>query len=155
MPTIDKRCLNLKLMTNRHKLTDIANVERAKKGVTYPRGTIYIQVSATHGQIKMLKEDGEIETKYATIIPKDDIYPKYFKLAIERCVGEFTARFQSNINIQMDDFNFFEIDIHDDYETQLEIASLVDAFEEAEEAENELVEQLKDVKKVALAKFMI
>lgn len=145
----------MKLMTNRHKLTDIADVERVKKGVIYPRGTIYIQVSATHGQIKMLKEDGEIETKYATIIPKGDIYPKYFKLAIERCVAEFTTRYQSNINIQMDDFNFFEIDIHDDYETQIEIASLVDAFEVAEEAENELVEQLKGVKKVALAKFMI
>lgn len=141
--------------TRRYKLTDIANVERARNGIIYPKWTTYIQVSATHGQVHQLQKVGTIETKYATIIPKIDIYMPYFKIALERCVPEFLAKYQSTINIQMGDFSFFEIDLHADIKTQFEIVSLMKKCDEAKKAEEDIVGQLKAIKKIALSKMMI
>lgn len=142
------------LETKRYRLTDVADVERARNGVLYPKGTVYIQVSATHGQVHQLHKAGTIETKYAIIKPKIDIYMPYFKIAFERCVPEFLARYQSTINIQMSDFSFFEIDLHPDSKTQMEIVSLMEKCNEAENAEKDIVEQLKTLKKIALSKMM-
>lgn len=142
------------LETKRYRLTDVADVERTRKGVLYPEGTIYIQVSATHGQVHQLRKSGTIETKYAIINPKIEIYKPYFKIAFERCVPEFLARYQSTINIQMSDFRFFEIDLHPDPKTQMEIASLLEKCNEAENVEKDIVEQLKTLKKIALSKMM-
>lgn len=141
--------------TRRYKLTDIANVERARNGIIYPKWTTYIQVSATHGQVHQLQKAGTIETKYATIIPKIDIYMPYFKIAFERCVPEFLAKYQSTINIQMGDFSFFEIDLHADIKTQFEIVSLMKKCDEAKKAEEDIIGQLKTIKKIALSKMMI
>lgn len=141
--------------TRRYKLTDIANVERARNGIIYPKWTTYIQVSATHGQVHQLQKAGTIETKYATIIPKIDIYMPYFKIAFERCVPEFLAKYQSTINIQMGDFSFFGIDLHADIKTQFEIVSLMKKCDEAKKAEEDIVGQLKTIKKIALSKMMI
>jgi len=145
----------LLIETRRYKLTDIANVERARSGIIYPKWTTYIQVSATHGQVHQLQKVGTIETKYATIIPKIDIYMPYFKIALERCVPEFLARYQSTINIQMGDFSFFEIDLHADIKTQFEIVALMKKCDEAKKAEEDIVGQLKAIKKIALSKMMI
>ena len=44
---------------------DMAEIRRAR-GEKYPAGTIYIQVSATHGEIKMLNQKkGTLEGKYS------------------------------------------------------------------------------------------
>lgn len=142
------------LETKRYRLTDVADAERARKGVLYPKGTVYIQVSATQGQVHQLHKAGTIETKYAIIKPKIDIYMPYFKIAFERCVPEFLARYQSTINIQMSDFSFFEIDLHPDQKTQMEIVSLLEKCNEAENVEKDIVEQLKTLKKIALSKMM-
>ena len=142
------------LETKRYRLTDVANVERARSGVLYPKWTIYIQVSATHGQVHQLHKAGAVETKYAIINPKIDVYMPYFKIAFERCVPEFLARYQSTINIQMGDFRFFEIDLHSDLKTQIEIGSLLGKCNEAENVEKDIVEQLKTLKKIALSKMM-
>lgn len=141
--------------TRRYKLTDIANVERARNGIIYPKWTTYIQVSATQGQVHQLQKVGTIETKYATIIPKIDIYMPYFKIALERCVPEFLAKYQSTINIQMGDFSFFEINLHADIKTQFEIVTLMKKCDEAKKAEEDIVGQLKAIKKIALSKMMI
>ena len=142
------------LTTERHKLTDIAEVERARNGIIYPAGTIYIQVSATQGYIEILQKPGPIETKYATIIPKIEISAAYFKIALERCAPEFLARYKSTINIQMGDFQFFEVDIHPDKKTQHEIVAIMNQCEIAEKAEADIVDTLKECKRIALAKMM-
>lgn len=139
----------------KYKLTDIADVERAKIGQTYPKGTIFIQVSATNGQIKMLDCAGPIESKYATIIPKKKIYPSYFKLALERMVPEFLSCYKSNLNIQIDDFKFFEVYIHEDPKTQMEISQIMDQWDKAEESEQAIVDALMQVKRLAQAKMFV
>lgn len=145
----------MNLETKRYHLLDIADVSRAKSGKIYPSGTAYIQVSATHGQIEMLRTSGTIEGKYATIIPKISIYPPYFKIALERAVPAFCARYQSTINIQMGDFRFFEIEIHEDYETQVEIGRIMQQCDVAAHAELDVIETLKDLKTIALSKMLI
>lgn len=142
------------LRTKKYYLTEIAKVERARNGEVYKAGTAYIQISATRGQIEMLEEAGTIERKYAVILPKIEIYPPYFKIALERAVPEFCARYQSTINIQIGDFEFFSIDIHEDYRTQVEIAQIMQQCDRAAEAENHIIDVLKDVKKISLNKMM-
>lgn len=144
----------MSLKTKRYKLTDIATVERAKKGVLYPQGTVYIQVSATRGQVHQLHKEGTIETKYAVVKPKIDIYMPYFKVAFERCVPKFLARYQSTINIQISDFKFFEIDLHEDPKVQLEIGLVAEKCDEAMSVEKDMAEELKTLKKIALSKMM-
>lgn len=68
-----KQDIDLKEKPKGYQLTlgDIANVERAVKKKIYPMGTIVIQLSATSGQIGLLKSSGEVENKYACINLKD------------------------------------------------------------------------------------
>ena len=139
----------------KYRLIDIADIERARNGQIYPKGTVFIQVSATNGQIKMLDQAGPIETKYATIIPKQYIYPPYFKLALERMVPEFLSRYKSTLNIQMDDFKFFEVYIHEDPKRQIEIAQLMEQCDKAEETEQAIVDVLMEIKRLALSKMFM
>lgn len=139
----------------RYKLTDIAIVERAQRGRVYPEGTVYIQVSATNGQVHQLKQSGTIENKYAIIIPKEYIYPPYFYIAVSRAVPNFLARYKTTINIQMKEFEMFDIDIHNDIDTQKDIGNLVEAFDDAIEQEGDFISMLKEVKKLASSKMTI
>lgn len=137
------------------KLTQIATVERAQKNIIYPSGTVYIQVSATNGQIHQLKKDGTIESKYATIIPKQPINIKYFYIAVSYAVPYFIARYKSTINIQMNDFEMFDIDIHNDPDTQKYIADVMGMLDESIAEEESCIGTLKEAKKLALAKMII
>lgn len=51
------------------RLKDIADIERAKSKKVYPVGTIVIQMSATRGQIGLLKSSGEVGSQYACVNP--------------------------------------------------------------------------------------
>lgn len=50
------------------RLKDIAHVERVKSKKVYPTGTVIIQMSATRGQIGLLKSSGEVHSQYACIV---------------------------------------------------------------------------------------
>lgn len=76
----------------RCKLTEIAQIERGTPGKIYPAGTVYIQVSASNGQVGMTKTPQAIEARYAAIIPQINLIPAYFKIAVERAVPEFMAK---------------------------------------------------------------
>ena len=145
----------MNLSTKKHRLKDIAEVERARKGQIYPTGTVYVQVSATRGQLHILKEPGEIEGKYATIIPKIRVYPLYFLIALERAMPRFLARYQTTINIQMENFEHFEIELHEDYETQMEIAEIMRQCDRVCENEEKIIEALKSSKKMALGTMFV
>lgn len=132
------------------KLTEIATVERAQSNRVYPSGTVYIQVSATNGQVHQLTKNGTIEGKYATIIPKTHINPSYFYIAVKKAVPYFLARYKSTINIQMKDFEMFDIDIHNDPDTQQYIADVMEVMSTAEAEEENYIELLKEAKRLAL-----
>lgn len=139
----------------KYKLTEIATVERAQSNRVYPSGTVYIQVSATKGQVHQLATESTIESKYATITPNIPINPKYFYNAVKRAVPYFLARYKSTINIQMKDFEMFDIDIHNDPDTQAYIADVMEAMSTAEAEEEDYIELLKEAKRLALGTMMI
>lgn len=142
------------------KLAEIADVERAAKDKIYPAGTVHIQVSACRRsgleQFRILREAGTIESKYAVIVPKVQAHPLYLCLALERCADEFMHRYVgSNINIQVENFKYFTLEWHDDYNTQKYIAELMGVFDKAIRGEEECIEALTDYKKYMLANMMI
>ena len=132
------------------KLTDIADIERAKKGKMYDAGCVIIQVSATDGQIYVLSEVQEVETKYAVIIPKESINGYYLKVAIERELLKFLHQNQTGMNLQMDSFKALKIKLHN-RETQDYLEQIFKKYDDGLEKEREIIDELKDMKKYYLA----
>lgn len=129
------------------KLTDIATIERAKAGKTYPAGSTIVQVSATRGQARYLAEPSEVEGKYAVIEPADKrVYPPYLFFVIERELPRFLHTYQTTINIQMEVFDHMTLDMHADYETQRAITELFELVDGRIEQEARTIERLKDLK---------
>lgn len=142
------------------KLTEIATVERAVTGKTYPAGTVYIQVSACHRtglqQFYMLKERRELETKFAVVLPHDQVDPVYLLEVLNRHADAFMARYVgTNINIQMDSFELFELDYHPDVETQKAIAEALSEINKAVDQEAVIVDRCRDVKAYLMAKMFL
>ena len=92
-------------------LKDIAEIERARSGKIYPKGTSLVQISATRGQVVYLEEDSEVEAHYATIIPAIDCEPRFLNLSIERAIPEFTRAYQTGLNIQIGAFDFMKVQL--------------------------------------------
>lgn len=132
------------------KLTDIVDIERAKKGKMYDAGCVIIQVSATDGQIYVLNEIQEVETKYAVIIPKKDVNGFYLKAAIEKELPKFLHQNQTGMNLQMDSFNTLKIKLHN-RETRDYIEKILKKYDDGLEKEREIIDELKDMKKYYLA----
>lgn len=129
------------------RLLDVATIERAKAGKTYPAGSVAVQVSATEGQTRYLAEPSEVEGKYAVIEPTDKrVYPPYLFFVIERELPRFLHTYQTTINIQMEVFDHMTLDMHDDYETQRAIVELFELVDGRIEREARTIERLKDLK---------
>ena len=135
------------------KLTDIVDIERAKKGKMYDAGCVIIQVSATDGQIYVLDEIQEVETKYAVIIPKIDVNRFYLKIAIEKELPKFLHQNQTGMNLQMDSFNVLKIKLHN-RETQDYLEQILKKYDDGLEKEREIIDELKDMKKYYLANML-
>ena len=132
------------------KLIDIADKKKKKKGKMYDAGYVIIQVSATDGQIYVLSEVQEVETKYAVIIPKESINGYYLKVAIERELLKFLHQNQTGMNLQMDSFKALKIKLHN-RETQDYLEQILKKYDDGLEKEREIIDELKDMKKYYLA----
>lgn len=129
------------------RLLDVAEVERAKAGKTYPAGSILIQVSATQGQMRLLSEPREVEAKYAVIqLTDQDIYPPYLFFVLDMVMPCFLARYQTTINIQVDVFKHLELEIHNELDTQREIVEVFAKLDERIADEQRAIDRLKDFK---------
>lgn len=129
------------------RLLDVAEVERAKAGKTYPAGSILIQVSATHGQMRFLSEPREVEAKHAVIqLTAPDIYPHYLFFVLDMVMPRFLARYQTTINMQVDAFKHLEFEVHNEPETQREIAEAFAKLDERIADEQRAIDRLKDFK---------
>ena len=126
------------------KFYDIAEIERAKKNKIYPADSILLQVSATKGQLHYLSEPKTIDEKFAVIRPK--VYGKYLYHVMKEDLPLFLEKYQTGLNIQIDIFKFYKIDIHTDTETQIYVASIMDQMEELTKQEEDFIKKLKDFK---------
>lgn len=122
----------------RVRLTDIAAVERVKKGIVYKANTIFIQVSASKGQTIIIDNDMEMGTQYVSVIPKIDINAKYLKISIDNEMEQFLQKYQTGLNIQVDTFKHMYIYIHDKETQEYIVNSLMAINQEIEQEEKEI-----------------
>lgn len=132
--------------TKRMKLLDICDIERVKKDKLYKAGTILIQVSATKdGNIQLLEEDIEAETKFVAVTATKDIDSLYLYEVIKMEFPRFLHKYKSGINLQMETFKYFTLQIHDRKE-QKEIAEVLRSINDLMGMEIEMIEVWKDIK---------
>lgn len=136
-------------------LLDIANVDRAG-GKEYPKGTIYIQISAARrdglSQFKILKESAVLESKYAVVIPNQYIVPEYLIYALERSGKEWRNKYVgNNINIQIDAFKWFKLQYHPDIEAQKFVVNIIQAIDNEIASVANTIQQEKELKRYMIA----
>lgn len=83
------------------QLKDIATVERAKAKKVYPAGTIIIQMSATRGQIGLLKSSGRVGTQYACI--QTPFTPGFVFYMLKVRAPRWFHRVQDGLNLKLKD----------------------------------------------------
>lgn len=138
----------------RVKLVEIATIERARKGVMYPTGTILIQLSASRGQCLYLEESSEVGQQYAVIQADKAVNSYYLWNVIEKEMSQFLSQWKTGINIQEDNLKFFEVELCDRNQ-QDEIADRVRKMNANIVAETETLEKLKELKKSMLSELFI
>ena len=141
-------------------LTSLAEVKRTEKGRMYPKGTLYIQVSACkrggEDAWNILDHESTLEDKYAVAVPKIDIIPKYLQIALDYQTPRWHARYVgTNINISMDAFDFLEVEYDDDLEKQKRYVEMIEAAEKAAEDEERIIEEYKKMKAWYLKKLFV
>lgn len=86
-----------------YRLKDIANVERAKSKKVYPAGTVVIQMSATRGQIGLLKSSGEVGSQYACVKFSELIPPYFGWQMLKLKAPRWFHRVQEGLNLKLQD----------------------------------------------------
>ncbi len=150
---------NLDLSYKHVKLIDIANVERANKRI-YKKGTIIIQISAARRngqeQFILLEKDTELESKYAVIVPKVKVSPEYLVVVLELAEPKWHNKYVgNNINIQIEAFNYFELDYHINIYTQLYIAQQQQQLQREIDLIDRQIAEEKNLKKYMLANMFV
>lgn len=92
-------------------ISDIATIERAKKGKDYQKGATLIQVSATRGQV-IFHHGGTVDSQYAVIELKRDvrIKPMFLYLYLTYTVGRNIEALKAGLNIQINDLRTLRVE---------------------------------------------
>lgn len=132
-------------------LSEIAQIERAKKGKTYPSGCSLVALSAVkESNVGYLEEAGEVDTRYAVIIPNTDVVlGKYLHHAICYFFPEFLHRHRTGINLQFDELQFLKLALHD-LAVQQEFVNELEQIDRRIAQENEIVAKITDMKESML-----
>lgn len=137
------------------KLKDVCEIQRCH-GEIYPAGTVYLQVSATDKNIRILKMEQKLESKYVRFDIKDEISTEYLYIAMQRTQEEFYERYVgSNINIQVEALGEWELQIHTDRETQEKMVNMIKKIDEQSENEKKEIQRLRNLKKGMLEKLFV
>ena len=140
------------------KLYDIADIERCRNGVIYPKGTCYIQVSAcakkSAEKWHITETSGELEGKYAAVRPKVPCIPLYLREALEFTAEEFFSRYiGSNINIQTELFRYYELPFYYDLYDQQTVLDVLRPIRESIIVEERIIRNVNEFKKYHLEKM--
>lgn len=138
------------------RLLDVASIERARSGKTYPAGSTLIQVSATDGKLRYMDEPGEVAQKFAAIEPDcARVSPAYLFWALGIALPPFLARYQTTMNIQMGVFDHLRLEIHNDRDTQDEIVRLFASVDEQIDGIQRDIDMLKEFKRWHLGAMFV
>lgn len=137
------------------KLNEIAKIERGKNK-PYPKGTIYIQVSACkrEGRWEILEEESFLESKHAIVEWKIPINTTYMVEVLNSTVGEWKHKYVgTNINIQMEAFDYYKLMYHTDIKLQNKIAETFEKINFLQKSEEKIIENLKKHKQHKLQRM--
>ncbi len=137
------------------KFLSVADIERSRKNIVYPAGSIKIQLSASDGQLVYMREAGQAEDKYGVISVKDpDVLDgEYLYYILEKNLPSFLAKYQSGMNINPEIFKYLKIDIHNEIETQRAIVKVLGKMRRELEREEETISKLTAVRDWHLGKM--
>lgn len=145
----------MNLKCRRININELCTVERAVSEKIYKAGTCYIKLSAVDDFVGQIKTDSEIESRYATIEPHEDIDTDYLYIAVDRAFPEFLRRYRTTINLQLDTLRYFELDWHDDKGQQEYVVKQIKNIDrEIKILERQITEE-KELKKWYLEKMMV
>ena len=107
------------------RLLDVADIEfSAKQGKIYPKGAILAQISASRGQLVYLREESEVGSQYAVILPKADYQGYYLFCIMSQSYRQFFERYKQGLNFVPQDLTKFEFTIHTKKKTRDIIARM-------------------------------
>lgn len=136
-------------------ITDVCEVERAKEGKTYPAGTCYVTLSAAHDTVLRLSEDGMIESRYASLIPRDGAEADYIKVVLDRAFPRWLESHRTGINLKFEELATLYVEWHDNRKQRREVVEASKRMDELMEAERKTVEGLKGLKSYMLLRMFI
>ena len=128
-------------------------LERAQNNKIYPKGTIYIALSASDGIAHQLQEDGYISDRYAVFLPKTKYINVFYEIFCES-FEPFYQRYNQGINFAFNNFKFFdfaEITLSDK-----ELQKWEEALKEIDhliDNERLLIQQMKGFKDFCLSRM--
>lgn len=130
------------------RVKEVCKIQRAS-GREYPKGTIYLQVSASDKKIKILQEEKTLESKYVVFLT--DMNSEYLFICMERTENIFYEKYVGkNINIQVESLDKWEIEMHTDEEIQNKIVEQQKKAKQELEREEQILNALKELKKTML-----
>lgn len=134
------------------RFNEIATLERSKKDEVY-KDCILLQLSASNGQILLIKEPQTVESKYGVIKVKNDCIDIWYLFYIlELQLPDFLLKYQNGININPQIFEYLKLDIHTEIETQKYVVKLMDKWQEYIELEEQMLKKWQNVKAYYLDK---
>lgn len=136
------------------KLLDIASIERATNK-EYCSGVTIVQVSATRGQVEYVNEAKTIESKYVVLKPCDKFDSKYFYFAVKNSADEFFYKFQTGLNMKVEEFKHMELDVEDDINIQKEQVKNMEIIERAILLSEQELSEVKEFKNTMLSKLFV
>ena len=134
------------------KLLDVASVERARNKKCQICATI-VQISATRGQVEYVDEAKTIESKYVVLKPCDKLDSKYFYFAVKNSADEFFYKFQTGLNMKVENFKHMELDVEDDINIQKEQVKNMEIIERAILLSEQELSEVKEFKNTMLSKI--
>lgn len=137
------------------KLYDVAGFERSKKEKVYPAGSILIQISATKGQMDILRTEQTVEDRYGVIMPKITVIPAYLYYVLEMVMPDFLKRYQTGLNINPEVFKHLGFYIHPNIEIQKIVVRIMEYIQKSIENSIEQVGSFKMIKEYHLDNMFV
>lgn len=136
-------------------ITELCEVERAKSGKRYPSGTCYVTLSAANDNVNQLTEDGEIETRYAAIVPRAGTEPDYIKVVLDRAFPRWLEAHRTGINLKFEELPTLVVEWHADPDARREAVEAVRRLDALASMEEETIRQLQELKSYLLLRMFV
>lgn len=136
-------------------IADVCEVERAKAGKQYPAGSCFVALSATNDAVNQLRETAEIETRYAVLVPRDGVDPRYLKVVLDRAFPRFLESHRTGVNLKFDEVFSLYIEWHESEQMRAQVVKTCQIADELADLESKTISGLKELKQYGLIRMFL